>query len=72
MISLEAEYDCVLRVETYIVTKTSKTPQSLEMVFDTGAGSTVISEQLALDLFNPFNREQRFGSLFIADSDIKI
>ena len=49
MINLEAEYDCVLRVETYIVTKTSKTPQSLEMVFDTGAGTTAISEQLALD-----------------------
>ncbi|MCL2775732.1 MAG: retroviral-like aspartic protease family protein [Oscillospiraceae bacterium] len=49
MINLKAKYDYVLRIETKIVTKTSKNLQPLEMVFDTGAGTTSISEQLALD-----------------------
>jgi hypothetical protein len=49
MINLTAKHDYLLRIDTYVVTKTSKNPQPLEMVFDTGAGTTSISEQLALD-----------------------
>ena len=49
MIKLIAAYDYVLRINTLIATKTSKKPQRLVMVYDTGAGTTTISRQLALD-----------------------
>ena len=49
MITLEAMYDYVLRINTRIKTKTSPIAQRLEMVYDTGAGTTTISRQVALD-----------------------
>lgn len=49
MIKLNATYDYVLRIDSYIKTNTSKKPQWLEMVYDTGAGTTTISRQIALD-----------------------
>jgi len=49
LIEIIAEYDYVLRIKTKIETKTSRKPQILEMVYDPGAGTTTISEQVALD-----------------------
>jgi predicted aspartyl protease len=49
LIKLDATYDYVLRIDSYIKTKTSKNPQWLEMVYDTGAGTTTISRRVALD-----------------------
>lgn len=49
MIILEAEFNYVLRITALIETKTSSKPKWLEMVYDTGAGTTTISRQIALD-----------------------
>ncbi|MCL2813331.1 MAG: hypothetical protein FWD23_01895 [Oscillospiraceae bacterium] len=49
MITIKASYNYILRINTLIETKTSPTPQWLEMVYDTGAGTTTISRQIALD-----------------------
>ena len=49
MITLEAKFNYVIRIETRIETKTSTKPTPLEMVYDTGAGTTTISRQIALD-----------------------
>jgi len=49
LIELEAAFNYVLRIKTLIETKTSKKPQRLTMVYDTGAGTTTISRQVALD-----------------------
>ena len=49
MIILNATFNYVLRVNTLIATKTSKKPLRLVMVYDTGAGTTTISRQIALD-----------------------
>ena len=49
MIEINAAFNYVLRINTRIETKTSPNPQRLEMVYDTGAGTTTISRQIALD-----------------------
>jgi len=49
LIILNAAFNYVLRINTLIETKTSKKPRRLEMVYDTGAGITTISRQIALD-----------------------
>jgi hypothetical protein len=49
LIILNAAFNYVLRINTLISTKTSKNPKWLEMVYDTGAGTTTISRQIALD-----------------------
>ena len=49
MIILNATFNYLLRISTRIETKTSPKPLLLEMVYDTGAGTTTISRQLALD-----------------------
>ena len=49
MIELEAAFNYVLRIDARIKTKISVKPLSLEMVYDTGAGTTTISRQVALD-----------------------
>jgi len=49
LIEINAAFNYVLRINTRIETKTSPNPQRLEMVYDTGAGTTTISRQIALD-----------------------
>ena len=49
MIILEASFDYVMRVDTFVKTETAQKPQPLEMVYDTGAGTTTISRKFALD-----------------------
>ena len=49
MIEINASYNYVMRINGYIKTKTSSKPQLLIMVYDTGAGTTTISRQIALD-----------------------
>ena len=39
----------MLRIEVLAKTRTSKKPSPLEMVYDTGAGTTTLSRQVALD-----------------------
>ena len=49
MITLMAKFDYVLMVDSYIRTKTSPKPQLLQMVYDSGSGTTTISKQVALN-----------------------
>ena len=49
MIELEAAFNYVLRIDTRIKTNTSVKPLRLEMVYDTGAGTTTLARQIALD-----------------------
>jgi len=49
LITLNAKFNYILRINSNIKTKTSPKPQRLEMVYDTGAGTTTISRQIALD-----------------------
>jgi len=46
---LKASLEYVLTIQSQIITKTSKGPKRLAMVYDPGAGTTTISRQLALD-----------------------
>ena len=47
MIKVKAEYDYVLRVETKIEAPNFDMLPTLEMVYDTGSGTTVISKEIA-------------------------
>jgi hypothetical protein len=47
LIEVIAEYDYVLRIETRIETPNFDEPPKLKMVYDTGAGTTVISKEIA-------------------------
>ena len=49
MIALKVTFNYVLRITALIETRTSPKPKWLEMVYDTGAGTTTISRQVALD-----------------------
>ena len=49
MITINVEYEYIIRLDAYVKTKTSAKPLWLGMVYDPGSGTTTISEQIALN-----------------------
>jgi len=50
LIVLKGSLRYIIKVDAYFETKTSKNPRQVEMVYDPGAGTTVISREVALNL----------------------
>jgi len=71
LITLEANFSFVLRVDARILAKTADKPLRLNMVYDTGAGTTTISRQVALDAGYKIKKNDEFvdgvGGRVIAD-----